>query len=469
MLNTVGGVQIGSGTGRDVEDPATLEIIDSFDVFTPDQVDLAVRAARAAFPGWAASAPERGAALARCSEVLAAHEDELALLLSREQGKPLAQAYQEFRGSRRILDWYAGLEESDVILRDTAEERIITRLTPIGVVGLITPWNFPITILGMKLWATLRAGNTVVVKPASTTPLSTLRVAQLLADVLPAGVLNTVTGSGAVGQELAAHPLVDKISFTGSTGVGREVMQAATPGLKRLTLELGGNDPAVLLGDVDLDAALPTIVRSSFHNAGQVCQAIKRVFVPRRMYDETVERIVALADDAFVVGRGTTEGVTMGPVNNRAQHGTVVSLVDDARRRGAHVHTVGRRVDDDLPGYFLMPAIVSGVEHDWPLALDEQFGPALPIIAYDDLDTTIARLNQGEFGLDASVWGSDEEAAIEASLKLVVGQSFVNSHAGPPDPVIPFGGVKHSGFGRELGTQGLEEASQLRVLKVNRG
>ncbi|WP_127817805.1 aldehyde dehydrogenase family protein [Microbacterium sp. CPCC 204701] len=468
MRNVADGVEVGTDAGREVEDPATLEVVDSVEVCAPEGIDQTVRAARAAFPGWAASGEDRQAALTRVSAVLASHEDELAILLSREQGKPLAQAYQEFRGSRRILDWYAALADADEILRETPEERVLTKLTPIGVVGMITPWNFPITILGMKLWATLRAGNTTVIKPASTTPLSTLRMVQLIAEVLPPGVVNTVTGSGAVGQHLASHPLVDKVSFTGSTEVGREVMRAATPGLKRLTLELGGNDPAILLDDVDLDAALPMILRSAFHNAGQVCQAIKRVMVPRHLYGDVVDGLVTLANESFVVGRGLTEGVTMGPVNNFAQRETVRGLVADARKRGAIVHTVGRRIDADLPGYFLMPTIVAGVEADWPLAATEQFGPSLPLVAYDDLDRTIADLNAGEFGLDASVWGRDEDAAIDASLRLEVGQSFVNTHAGPPDPLIPFGGVKGSGFGRELGLQGLEEASQLRVLKVHR-
>lgn len=467
MQNVRNGAVVGTGEGREVINPATLEVIDSVDIFTPEDVDLTVRAAREAFPAWASSSEERRRLLVRCSEVLGEHEDELAVLLSREQGKPVAQAYQELRGSQRILDWYADLADTEEVLRDTAEERVITQLTPIGVAALITPWNFPVTILGMKLWAILRAGNTVVIKPASTTPLSTLRLAQLLADILPAGVINTVTGSGAVGQELASHPLVDKVSFTGSTDVGRIVMGAATPGLKRLTLELGGNDPAILLDDVDLDQALPAILRSSFHNAGQVCQAIKRVFVPRGLYSEVVDRLVALGNEAYVIGAGTTEGVTMGPVNNAGQLETVSRLVEDAKSRGGVVHAIGRRVDD-LPGYFVMPSIVSGVEEDWPLAAEEQFGPALPIIAYDDVDAVVERLNAGEFGLDASVWGRDEEKAAEVSLRLQVGQSFVNMHAGPPDPLIPFGGVKGSGFGRELGRKGLEESSHFRVLKIRK-
>ncbi|WP_127818370.1 aldehyde dehydrogenase family protein [Microbacterium sp. CPCC 204701] len=467
MRNVVGGIEIGEGVGREVEDPATLEIVDTVDVFTSKQVDLAVRAARAAFPKWAASSDERRRVLSACSAVLTAHEDELAELLSREQGKPLAQASSELRGSQKILDWYADLEDSEAVLRDAPGERIVTRHLPIGVVGIITPWNFPITILGMKLWASLRAGNTVVVKPASTTPLSTLRMVQVLSEVVPAGVINTVTGSGAVGGELASHPLVDKVSFTGSTGVGREVMTAAAPGLKRLTLELGGNDPAILLDDVDLAHALPILVRGAFHNAGQVCQAIKRVFVPRRLEKDVVDGLTTLADELYVVGRGLTDGVTMGPVNNQSQKDSVTRLVDDARSRGALVHEVGTRVGDD-PGYFLQPTILSGVEASWPIAAEEQFGPALPIIVYDDLDRTIDELNSGEFGLDGSVWGRDVDRAIDLSLRLHVGQSFVNTHAGPPDPEIPFGGVKASGFGRELGAQGLAEASQLRVLKVQR-
>ena len=468
MRNVIGGVEVGQGVGREVEDPATLEIIDSVDVSTSTQIDLAVGAARAAFPHWAASSDERRLVLTACSTVLAAHADELAELLSREQGKPLAQAHAELIGSRRVLDYYAAVEDSDEILRDDATERIIARRLPMGVVAIITPWNFPLMILGMKLWGNLRAGNTVILKPASTTPLSTLRMVQLLSEVLPAGVLNTVTGSGAVGGVLAAHPGVDKVSFTGSTSVGRQVMASAAPGLKRLTLELGGNDPAVLLDDVDLEYALPILLRASFHNAGQVCQAVKRILVPRHLERDVVDGLTAMANQLYVVGRGLRDGVTMGPVNNLAQKQTIERLVADARARGADVIEVGTRVGDE-PGYFLQPKILSGVASDWPIAAEEQFGPAVPVIAYDDLDRTISELNAGEYGLDASVWGRDVDKATEVSLRLQVGQSFVNTHAGPPDPEIPFGGVKASGIGRELGAEGLAEASELRILKVAKG
>ncbi|MFK0156644.1 aldehyde dehydrogenase family protein [Streptomyces sp. NPDC090499] len=468
MKNTVNGRPSGTGLGVDVLNPATLEVVDTVNACRPEAVDAACRAAHAALPVWAASDEARQAALRECLKVLVDHHDELAVLLSKEQGKPLAQARQELLGSARILQWYADVELQESVLRDTPRERIVARRRPIGVVGLITPWNFPITILGMKLWATLRAGNTVVVKPAPTTPLTTLRYAELIASVLPAGVVNTVTGEGLVGQMLTTHPLVDKISFTGSTATGRSVMANSAETLKRLTLELGGNDPAILLDDADLDAAIPVLVRGSFHNAGQVCQAIKRVFVPTRLVDEVVERMVTVSDSYMVVGCGQDEAVTVGPVNNPAQQRFVQDLVTDAAERGATIHELGAVKYEGLPGYFVRPVIVTGLDASAPLVTEEQFGPALPIVAYDDLDALVDGLNADEYGLDASVWSADEEKALGIASRLRVGQVYVNSHAGPPDPEIPFGGVKGSGFGRELGLRGLDDVSELQVLKVAR-
>jgi len=467
MLNTVNGSSVGSGEGLDVTDPATLEHIDGVDRCGPAEVDAACQAAAAAGPKWARSEADRQKAMLACAEILAACEDELAGLLTREQGKPLAQAHQELRGNVRILQWYANLEHSHVVLRDLAEELVVATYRPVGVVGIITPWNFPVTILAMKLWAALRAGNTVVIKPAPTTPLATLRLAELVNQVLPPGVVNTVTGGAETGSLLTGHPVVGKISFTGSTASGRSVMQAAAPTLKRLTLELGGNDPALLLDDADLDAVLPTVLLGAFYNAGQVCQAIKRVYVPTAMRDEAVARLVALADTRFVVGHGLQPGVTMGPVNNGAQKQRVASLVADAEARGARVQRVGD-MNHDLPGHFVRPVIVSRIDAAAPLVTEEQFGPALPVVAYDDVEEVVDSLNAGPYGLDASVWSADADRAVEIATRLQVGQAYVNSHAGPPEPDVPFGGVKASGFGRELGVRGLEEVSELRVLRVAR-
>jgi len=467
MRNTINGSPAGPGEGLDVIDPATLEYIDRVDRCGRAEVDAACQAAAAAGPKWARSETDRQRAMLACAEILAVYEDELARLLTREQGKPLAQAYQELRGNARLLHWYATLDHPDTVLRDTAEELVVATNRPVGVVAIITPWNFPITILAMKLWAALLAGNTVVVKPAPTTPLATLRLAELLSQVLPAGVVNTVTGGAETGSLLTRHPLVGKISFTGSTASGRSVMEAAAPTLKRLTLELGGNDPAVLLDDADLDAVLPAVLRGAFYNAGQVCQAIKRVYVPTAMRDEAVARLVALADTGFVVGHGLQPAVTMGPVNNAAQKQRVTGLVADAGARGALIQPVGE-MRHDLPGHFVQPVIVSRIGAAAPLVTEEQFGPALPVVAYDDIDEVVDGLNAGPYGLDASVWSADADRAVTIAARLKVGQAYVNTHAGPPEPDVPFGGVKASGFGRELGIRGLEEVSELRVLRVAR-
>jgi acyl-CoA reductase-like NAD-dependent aldehyde dehydrogenase len=466
ISNWIGGQPVSDpGAVTEVRNPATLEVIALVEDCGPARVDEAVAAARRAFPAWSASDDERRAALRRIVPVLDEHKDGLAVLLSREQGKPVEQAHRELAGSARMLAWYTELEIGDEVLRETPQ-RVIARRRPVGVAGLITPWNFPVTILGMKLWATLRAGNTAIVKPAPYTPLTTLRIAELLSGVLPPGVLNTVTGGTAAGAALTAHPGIDLISFTGSTPTGRAVMAGAAPTLKRLTLELGGNDPAILLPDANLDIAIPNLVRSSFHNAGQICAAIKRIFAPAHLADEVTERMVALADSYLVLGPGDDPESTIGPVNNAAQRDIVRELVADAVAHGGKVHELGRVNDRGLPGYFLRPVIVSGLPATARLVAEEQFGPAVPVVAYDDVNQLIEGLNAEPFGLDASVWSADTAQATELAGRIRAGQVYVNSHGGAPDPEIPFGGVKGSGFGRELGVRGLDDASELVVLTL---
>lgn len=468
MKNSINGGASGSGTGLDVVNPATLEVIDTIEDCGRDAVDLAVSAARDALRPWATSDETRRTAMRACHTVLTEHEDELAELLSREQGKPVAQAYQELRGSARILDWYIDVSLPDEILRENENELVVARRRPIGVLGLVVPWNFPVTILSMKLWAAIRTGNTVIVKPAPTAPLTVLRLAELVNTVLPRGVVNTVTGGADVGQMLTSHPGIDSISFTGSTATGAAVMASAAPTLKRLTLELGGNDPAILLDDVDLTTAVPMLVRSAFHNAGQVCQAIKRVFVPTALVEDVVSQMVDHARATMVIGRGQDADVTLGPVNNGAQQKIVQDLVADAVDQGGKVHELGTARFDALPGYFVRPVVVSGLSLTDRLVAEEQFGPALPVVAYDDLDALVAHLNAEDFGLDASVWSANEARAVEVATWIHAGQVYVNTHAGPPDPEIPFGGVKKSGFGRELGLRGVDDVTDLQVLKVAR-
>jgi acyl-CoA reductase-like NAD-dependent aldehyde dehydrogenase len=328
------------------------------------------------------------------------------------------------------------------------------------------PWNYPIAILFMKLAPALRAGNTVVVKPAPSTPLATLALLQAMAECLPEGVINTLAGGGEIGQALTRHAGVAKISFTGSTTTGRSVMAAAAPSLKRLTLELGGNDAAIVLEDADVSRTAARLYASAFSNAGQVCAAVKRVYVQRRIYRPLVEALEAIAQ-TVKVGAGDQADTQMGPVHNRAQRNFVRSLLDQAGKAGARVFGEGPALPN-LPGHFLRPTIVSGLDQQAPLVQQEQFGPALPVVPFDTEEEAIAMAEDSEYGLGASVWSGDEDQALSIGRQLNTGSLYINAHAVPPDPEVPFGGAKQSGIGAELGDWGMDEFSQRCVVRIEK-
>ena len=303
-----------------------------------------------------------------------------------------------------------------------------------------------------------------MLKPSPYTPLSSLRFGELLADVLPPGVLNVISGRDPLGARLAAHPDIRKISFTGSTATGKKVAVTAAEDLKRVTLELGGNDPAIVLDDADPAGVAAGLFASAMANAGQVCTAIKRVYVPRAMYGDVLDALVAQARRA-TVGDGFTPGVTMGPVNNAPQFARVRGLVDAALSAGAKAVTGGRPVDG--PGYFYEPTILSGVTDDMAVVAEEQFGPALPVLPYDDLDDAVERANNSHFGLGSSVWTSDPERGAALAQEIQAGTTWVNSHL-ILTPQQPFGGVKWSGLGVENGLPGLHEFSDVHVIYTAR-
>jgi acyl-CoA reductase-like NAD-dependent aldehyde dehydrogenase len=445
-----GGGHVRASAAYSIFNPATLEVVGTAPLSTAADLDDAVVAATAALKGeWSRDDALRREALAACADILDRHIDELSQLLSLEQGKPVASAAGEIKIASRICRYYAARIPRSEIIRESDVDRVAVLRAPVGVVGLIVPWNFPITILFMKLGPALWSGNTIVIKPAPTTPLTTLRLVDLLSAALPAGVLNTVTGEGDIGEALVAHPLIAKISFTGSTATGRRVMHSAASTLKRLTLELGGNDAAIVLEDANPDAVAPRLFASAFTNAGQLCTAVKRLYVHRRIYPQVVENLQRLARETKV-GIGTVAATQMGPVNNRMQFDRIRKLVDDARATGADVYDDGEMLPD-LPGYFLRPAIVTGLRKDAPLVVEEQFGPVLPVLPFTETEDAVAHANASEFGLGGSVWSGDPQRAIDVATRLEAGSLYVNSHAVPPDPEIPFGGTKASGFGYELG------------------
>jgi acyl-CoA reductase-like NAD-dependent aldehyde dehydrogenase len=465
VKNLIGGRLVG-GVMAEVQNPATLAVAGLAPIASQVEVDAAVNAAQQALNGPWRNEALRMSALSNAVAVIERESEHLAAILSSEQGKPLAAARVEMAIAQRLLLHYAQWQAGPDVLRETASEYVAVERRPLGVAGLVVPWNFPIAILFMKLGPALRAGNTVVVKPAPTTPLATLKLLQAMSECLPEGVINTLTGGPEIGQAITTHAGIAKISFTGSTATGRAVMAAAAPTLKRLTLELGGNDAAVVLEDADIARTASRLYASAFSNAGQVCAAIKRVYVHRSLYPQMVEALEAIAR-TIKVGPGFEVDSQMGPVHSRTQCDFVRSLIRQAADAGARIFNEGPALPD-LPGHFLRPAIVSGLRQDALLVQREQFGPALPILPFDRDDEAIALADDSEFGLGASVWSADEERALALGRHLNTGSLYVNTHAVPPDPAIPFGGAKQSGIGMELGDWGIDEFSQPCVVRIEK-
>ncbi|MET8829026.1 aldehyde dehydrogenase family protein [Streptomyces sp. NPDC004610] len=458
---TVGGSAL-AGTGTfEVIDPATGEPFAQAPDCTPDQLDLAMRAAADAFRTWRRDDDARRECLRQAADVMEAATDTLAPLLTAEQGKPLADARREVANSAVWLRYYADLELPREIVQDDAGGYAEILHRPLGVVAAITPWNFPLILATWKIAPALRAGNTMVVKPSPHTPLATLAMGEVLQEALPPGVLNVVSGRDPLGALMTAHPVPRKVSFTGSTATGRRVAATAADDLKRLTLELGGNDPALILDDADPQEIADSLFWAAFANNGQFCLAVKRVYAPESLYDDLVE---ALADRArsVRVDTGTAEGVQLGPLNNRAQYDRVSELVADALHHGATAAAGGAPLD--RPGYFYAPTILSGLSDGTRVVDEEQFGPALPVIAYRDLDDAIERANTGDYGLTASVWSPDLDRAAKVATELDAGQVAVNIHGLGVRPDLPFGGHKQSGLGVENGHWGLHGYTDIQVL-----
>ncbi|WP_294291733.1 aldehyde dehydrogenase family protein [uncultured Sphingomonas sp.] len=425
-------------------------------------VDTAVAAAKRAFPAWSATpVEERASRIGALSDALEARAGEFAALLTSEQGKPLDQAMYEVMGSVFTLRAFAAMRVTDRTLRNEGGNTVIEHRTPLGVVAAITPWNFPVILLMNKLGPALLTGNTIVAKPAPTTPLTTLLFGELCRDILPAGVVNIVCDQNDLGAVLTAHPDIAKVAFTGSTATGKKVMASAAQSVKRVTLELGGNDAAIVLDDVDPVQVARKVYGGAMTNAGQICVAIKRAYVPESMYDSFCDELARLAREA-VVDDGAKQGATIGPIQNRAQFEKVRALLDDAKSRG----TVIAGGDPlDRPGYFIPPTIVRDLDDDAPLVREEQFGPVLPVLKYSDVDDVIARANDSEFGLGGTVWGRDLARATDVARRIDTGTVWVNQYLAI-DANIPFRGSKQSGIGGELGEAGLHEYTQAHIINA---
>ncbi len=459
----IGGEAVATSHHAPVANPSNGDVVGYMPLASEADLDRAVAAAAEAFRSWSqTSSEERAAACRAVAEKINEHAEELAQILTREQGKPLNGLGSRFEIGG-ALAWTRHTAELDVpveILQDDNEGRVELHRKPIGVVGSITPWNWPVMIACWHIVPAVRAGNTVVIKPSPLTPLSTIRLVEIMNEVLPPGVVNVVTGENAIGAALSAHPGIAKMTFTGSTETGKRVMASAVATLKRLTLELGGNDAGIVLPDADPKAIVEGLFWGAFINNGQTCAALKRLYVHDSIYEDVCR---GLADYAsrINVGDGLDEASILGPVQNEMQFNKVRELVDDARAHGGRILTGGAPMD--RPGYFYPITLVADVDHGVRLVDEEQFGPALPIIRYSDIDEVVARANRNPAGLGGSVWSSDAEKAKRYAMRLECGSVWINKH-GTIQPNAPFGGVKQSGIGVEFGAEGLKEFTTIQTV-----
>ncbi len=461
---TIGGRQVATSATFDVVNPATGAVFAQAPECTPAQLDEAFAAAKAAAPGWGADEGARTKAMLLLAERLAGAGEELGGLLSQETGKPLPLAGMEPAIAAMWLQYFAALDIPRQLLQDDAAAKIEVAQRPLGVVAAITPWNFPIGLSMWKISAALRAGNTVVLKPSPFTPIATLRMGELIAEVLPPGVVNVVSGGDALGAAMSSHPVPRKITFTGSVAAGIKVNVAAAPDLKRVTLELGGNDAAIVLADVDVAATAQKILGTAFFNTGQACALPKRIYVHESIHDELAEAMAVIAG-ATLVGDPTAAETQMGPLSTKPQFERVKALVSEALGNGVRALSGGAPIDG--PGFFFPPTILVGASETERIVAEEQFGPALPILPFSDPEDALRRANDTTFGLSGSVWSADSERAQQLAERLECGYTWVNTHAALL-PHTPFGGVKHSGLGVENGLAGLLSFTQAQTVHVER-
>ena len=445
----INGKKVFSNNTFSVLNPANEEVVAECPIASKEQLDEAVSAAAIAFKSWSAEPDNvKAEACGNISAAITEHAEELAHLLTLEQGKPLNGAGSRFElgGAAGWAGYTSTLSWPVKTIQDDDNARILQTRKPIGVVGSILPWNWPLMIGVWHVLPAIRSGNTVVMKPSPYTPLSTLRMAEIMNECLPPGVLNCVSGEDELGQWMTEHPDIQKIIFTGSIPTGKRVMSSSSATLKRLTLELGGNDAGIVLDDVDPATVAPGIIEGAFLNNGQTCAALKRLYVHESIHDELCEKLSEVAN-AVPMGDGLNEDNLQGPIQNKMQYDKVLGLYEDAKANGGKVLCGGKIPDE--PGYFMPYTLMTNVTDGMRIVDEEQFGPLLPIIKYSDIDDVLEKANGLETGLGGSVWSSDIERASDIASKLECGTAWVNQH-GPIAPNVPFGGVKCSGIGVEF-------------------
>lgn len=463
---TIGGETVATSDHREVRNPAnTDEVVGLAPIGTTEHLEHAVAAARKAFESWRhSSEKDREQACRTIAKVVTDNAQELAVLLTREQGKALKGMGAEFElgGCAGWAAYTAGLSLPVKVLEDSEASHIEMHREPLGVVGSITPWNWPLMIAIWHVVPGIRTGNTVVLKPSPFTPLSTLRMFELISEALPAGLVNVISGGDELGASLSRHGGIDKVVFTGSIATGKKVMSSAAPTLKALTLELGGNDPGIILPDTDPAPFVEGLFWGSMINSGQTCGALKRLYVHDSVYDATCEALVEFGRN-IPMGDGMTDSNLLGPLQNERQFQRVIELVDDAKSAGATILCGGEPRGG--PNYFYPVTFVSDIDDGARLVDEEQFGPVLPIVRYSDVDDAVRRANGTEFGLDASVWGEDKAAAAKVAARLEAGTVYINKHA-EIAPHVPFGGIKCSGIGVEFGEEGLAAYTSIKVINA---
>lgn len=463
---TVGGRSVSADSYVEICNPAnTAEVVGEAPVGTEEHLDKAIAAATKAFDTWRCSSEEQRIDVCNAiAKVCTDHAEELAVLLTKEQGKPLGGMGSRFEmgGCAGWAAYTGSLSLPDKVIEDSDERHVVQQRVPLGVVGSITPWNWPLMIAIWHIVPAIRTGNTVVIKPSPFTPLSTLRMVELMNEVLPPGLVNAVSGGDELGAALTHHAGIGKIVFTGSITTGKKVMASAARGVTPVTLELGGNDAGILLPGEDPVKFAEGLFFGSMINSGQTCGALKRLYVHDDDLDATVAALAGFAKN-ISMGDGMDESNMLGPLQNERQFKRVIELVDDARANGGKCVTGGKPAGG--PNYFYPVTFVTGISDGVRLVDEEQFGPVLPIISYTDIDDAIQRANGTDFGLDASVWGSDTQETARVAAQLEAGTVFVNKHA-ELQPHIPFGGIKCSGLGVEFAEEGLAAYTSIKIINA---
>jgi aldehyde dehydrogenase (NAD+) len=459
----------------DTINPATGEVLTQIVEASRDEVDRAVQAARRAFEDpngrWRKmSASERGRLIWRLADLIERNIDELAELETLDNGKPIFESRQvDVPMVVDVLRFYAGLATKihGETVNTTEAAFTYTLREPVGVVGLIIPWNFPLLLASWKLGPALACGCTIVLKPAEQTPLTTLRLGELATEAgVPAGVLNIVTGGPETGKAMVSHPGIDKIAFTGSTAVGKEIMRGAADTLKRVTLELGGKSPNIVFADAEIDNAVRGAINGIFYGKGEVCNAGSRLFVESKVQDELLEKLVARTKK-MQPADPLDPKTRLGAIVSQEQIETVLGYIDAGKKEGAKLIAGGSRVwVDGGKGFFLEPTIFGDVHNEMKIAQEEIFGPVLSVLTFDDVDQVVELANRNPYGLAAAVWTREVKKAHSVSRRLRAGTVWINTY-GLMDAALPFGGYKNSGFGRELGIHAIEHYTELKTVWLN--